>query len=118
MSSDIRLTFDKRLQENLGAADRRFRRAAITTVNSMAPRTENYMKNNAPWTDQTGNARNGLAARAYSSGSEFGIVLFHQVPYGIFLETKFGGRDAIIQPTIDAMSPEVMSRFNRLLERF
>lgn len=118
MSGDIKLTFDKRLQENLGAAEKRFRRAASITVNSMAPRVENYMKNNAPWTDQTGNARNGLAARAYTDGDDYGIVLFHQVPYGIFLETKFGGRDAIIQPTIDAMSPEVMSRFNRLLERF
>lgn len=117
-SFSIGLTFDKELQKNLGAAERRFSRAATIAVNSMAPTTENYMKNNAPWTDRTSNARNGLAARAYGGNGEFGIVLYHQVPYGIWLETKYGGRDAIIQPTIDAMGPEVMARFNRLLERF
>lgn len=117
-SFSIGLTFDKELQKNLGAADRRFQRAANTAATSMAPRVENYMKNNAPWTDRTSNARNGLAARAYSDGSDVGIILYHQVPYGIWLEVKYGGRDAIIQPTIDAMGPEVMSRFNRLLERF
>ena len=83
----------------------------------MAPEVENYMKLNAPWTDQTGNARNGLAARAYEDGDEIGIVLFHQVDYGIWLETRWSGRYAIINPTIDSMGPEVMARFERLLDR-
>lgn len=83
----------------------------------MAPEVESYMKINAPWTDRTSNARNGLAARAYDENDEVGIVLFHQVDYGIWLETRFGGRYAIIDPTIEVMGPKVMARYNRLLER-
>lgn len=83
----------------------------------MAPVVENHMKTTAPWTDRTGNARNGLAARAYAEGDEIGIVLYHQVDYGVYLETRFGGRYAVIQPTIDEMGPVVMARFDRLMER-
>jgi hypothetical protein len=91
--------------------------AAWYIAQYMAPRVENYMKTNAPWKDQTTNARNGLAARAYREGDEIGIVLFHQVPYGIYLETRWGGKYAIIEPTIDVMGPEVMAKYERLLER-
>jgi hypothetical protein len=92
-------------------------RAAHITAQSMAPEVENYMKINAPWTDQTGNARNGLAARAYRDKDEIGIVLYHQVTYGIWLETRFGGKYAIIEPTIQAMSPKIMARYERILDR-
>lgn len=92
-------------------------RAANLAAHAMAPEVENYMKINAPWTDQTGNARNGLAARAFQDRDQIGIVLYHQVPYGIWLETRFGGRYAIVEPTIQAMSPKVMARFERILDR-
>ena len=82
-----------------------------------APRVENYAKTNAPWTDRTGNARNGLAARSYRDGQETGIILYHQVPYGIYLETRWDGRYAIIDPTIAEMGPKVMQSYNRILER-
>jgi hypothetical protein len=91
--------------------------AANLAAQSMAPEVENYMKINAPWQDQTSNARNGLAARAYRDQDEIGIVLYHQVTYGIWLETRFGGKYAIINPTIEAMSPKVMARFERILDR-
>lgn len=111
------LKFSEELRKNLGAAEKKFQRAATLATNSMAPVAENYMKTNAPWQDQTSNARNGLAARAYTDGNEYGIILFHQVPYGIYLETRWSGRYAIINPTIEALGPQVMERFNRILER-
>lgn len=101
----------------LKTAKERTLRAANAAAQSMAPEVENYAKINAPWNDQTGNARNGLAARAYQDRDEVGIVIYHQVSYGIWLETRFGGKNAIIEPTIQAMSPKVMARFDRLLER-
>lgn len=102
---------------SLKTAKERTMKAANIAAQSMAPEVENYMKINAPWDDQTGNARNGLAARAYRDNDEIGIVLYHQVPYGIWLETRFGGKYAIIEPTIQAMSPVVMARFERILDR-
>jgi hypothetical protein len=46
-----------------------------------------------------------------------GIVIGHSVFYGVFLEARWSGRYAIIQPTLDHMGPIVMRSFNRLLDR-
>ena len=105
------------LTPGIQGAKAKMMHAANIAAQSMAPEVENYMKINAPWTDQTSNARNGLAARAYRDRDEIGIVLYHQVTYGIWLETRFGGKYAIIEPTIEAMSPKVMARFERILDR-
>ena len=113
----VKILWDGDLVRNLNHGSEKVQRAAWAAAQSMAPEVENYMKLNAPWTDQTTNARNGLAARAYQEKNETGIVLYHQVSYGIFLETRFGGKYAIINPAIEAMSPKVMNRFERLLER-
>lgn len=58
----------------------------------------NDMRTSAPWTDRTSNARNGLFAKAYVEGGEHGEILYHTVEYGIFLETKFSGRDRVVWP--------------------
>lgn len=108
---------DGGLRSNLRNGPKKLMEAAIITAQRSAPDVENYMKTNAPWTDQTGNARNGLTARPFQEGETVGIVLSHSVPYGIYLEAKWSGRYAIIQPTIDAMGPVVMRRYERLMER-
>jgi hypothetical protein len=105
------------LSRNLHSGPAKIKKAATIIAHRMAPEVESHMKNNAPWTDRTGNARNGLAARAYEAGDEVGIVLYHQVSYGIWLEVRWSGRYAIINPTIDEMGPRVMQQFNNLLER-
>lgn len=109
---------DGGLTDNLKNGPERLMKAARVTAERSAPDVENYMKDNAPWTDRTGNARNGLTARAFDEGDSVGIDLFHSVEYGIYLEARWSGRYAIIQPTIDVMGPVVMRRYNRLLERF
>lgn len=117
-SEYIRIIFrDKGLGRNLKRGEKKVLDAAWIVANQMAPQVENYAKIHAPWTDQTGNARAGLAARPYREGKEVGILVYHQVPYGIWLEVRWSGRYAIINPTIEAMAPEVMAKFNRLLER-
>lgn len=73
------------------------------------PRAETYMRENAPWTDQTGNARAGL--RAQHEKEPFVVhelILYHTMPYGIWLEVRWSGRYAIIAPTLETMGPEVM----------
>ena len=98
--------------------------AIMAALSYEAQNCETFMKQNAPWTDRTGNARQGLKAVAYNftrdsgtraatgqfqkAGTIMGIVLFHQVPYGIYLEASHGLRFRIIVPTINARSPEVM----------
>jgi hypothetical protein len=78
---------------------------------------ESHAKTNAPWTDQTGNARQGLRAEAFRESDNMGIVLYHQVPYGIWLELANGGKYAIIDETIGVMGPQVMASLERILEQ-
>lgn len=103
------------LLDALASGNEKVNDAVMAVLEYKAPEVEAHMKINAPWTDQTGNARQGLAARAYDTGDNKGIVLFHQVPYGIWLEVKHSGRYATILPTIQVMGPEVMKSLENIL---
>lgn len=66
------------------------------------------MKDNAPWEDQTGNARAELQGVViWESPTTFTIMLGHgsTIDYGIWLEVRWGGRYAIIVPTIMQYAP-------------
>lgn len=93
---------------------------------------QDRMRNEAPWTDRTGNARNGLFARAgggsaigpgrnalgqfTSQGSgELFIEAFHTVPYGIFLEVSRGGKYRVIMPTLESEVGPVLQSCSRIL---
>lgn len=88
-------------------------------LEEFAQQCEAYMKLNAPWEDRTGDARSGLSATPDENEAKgnLGIELAHGVEYGVFLEFKFGGRDAIIIPTMEIMGPELMGRVRGLLDR-
>lgn len=84
-------------------------RAGITAAAKLtATRGVTYMRTNAPWNDQTGNARNGLQAKVVVNPRLVAVVFYHSVPYGIWLEVRWGGTYAIIRPTVQAMGPEFM----------
>lgn len=84
---------------------------------------ERYMKHNAPWTDRTTNARNGLTATAQKSGhtilgSTFAIILSHSVTYGIYLEDRrYKSARPIIIPTIHVYGPKVIATLTKILDR-
>lgn len=79
------------------------------------PIAEAALKEKAPWTDRTGNARNGLAARAILGDREHSLVLFHQVPYGVYLETKNGGKYKVIMPVAQDIGKQMMGTINKML---
>lgn len=83
--------------------------AAIThSVAYHATRAVAYARQNAPWTDQTGNARNGLFSTTEHSGKTWRIIVAHSVPYGVWLEVRWNGRYQIIRPTVQHEGPELM----------
>lgn len=85
-----------------------------TAVDYYATRSEAYARTNASWTDRTGNARNGLAAEAEHVQFRYHeIVISHGVPYGIWLETRFQGRNAIIEKTERHITPQLMNLIAR-----
>ena len=92
----------------------RIKRAMVAAANRTAPQAESYMRSNAPWTDRTGNARNGLRAQVVVDTNSVAIVLHHSVPYGIWLEVRWSGRYAIIEPTIQQYAPKFVDMVARL----
>lgn len=74
-------------------------RVALTQFAAMCL---DYARTHHPWTNRTGAAEAGLSTQVEGDGNRIAMALFHTVYYGIFLELKFGGRDAIIMPTLQA----------------
>lgn len=76
-----------------------------------------YARSNAPWEDRTGDARSGLDAEFYGDENAVGITLFHTVDYGPWLEIRWGGKYAIILPTVEAMGPKLLDRMQRMMDK-
>lgn len=72
------------------------------------PRAENFARTNASWVDRTGNARNGLRAQHFKVPMVVHrLVIYHTMPYGLWLEVRWSGRYAIIGPTMLHISPQL-----------
>jgi hypothetical protein len=80
-----------------------------------AAEAEAWMKTNAPWKDQTGNARQGLYATPEHVADMLSVVeLGHGVYYGLVLEYKNRGQYAIVWPAYDHWGPIMMDRLRYL----
>lgn len=97
------------LSTNLQNAPDRVLKAVGDATKYQARKSENFMRSNAPWTDRTANARNGLKAIPFQDGSQFTIVLAHSMPYGIWLEVRWSGKYGIIPQAIRQGGQELMS---------
>jgi hypothetical protein len=81
-------------------------------------RAESFARQNAPWTDRTGNARNGLFAKHDSVPMvEHRLTVYHTMPYGYWLELRWSGRYAIIGPTIINTAPELAQMVTAVVSR-
>jgi hypothetical protein len=106
----ISKSFHDDITVQLEALDLHMRAQLHTILEYHATRAQSSMRQNAPWRDQTGNARNGLFATVQDEARGGGsIVLYHSVAYGIYLETRWAGRYAIILPTIQTEGRLVMT---------
>lgn len=82
------------------------------------PGIRSQAKTNAPWQDDTGNARNGLNAEAsVPSKNTYVLTLYGSVKYQTWLEVRFAGKYAIIMPTVRSYAPKVIASMHKLLER-
>lgn len=92
-------------------------KAVAAVVEYHAPQVENFMKVNAPWTDRTTNARNGLRATPVHGIDRHAIVAYHTMDYGFWLSVKNAGKFDIILPTIQIQGRAVMLTLRGLLGR-
>jgi len=93
-----------------------YQAAVGVVVDRQAGKAETYMRQNAPWTDQTSNARNGLRAFAGHTKRTHSLTLSHGVPYGISLEVRHSGRYSIIVPSLKVQGDQIMSTLKKLME--
>jgi hypothetical protein len=93
--------------------------AAVTAVfEYYATRAESAMRQGARWQDQTGNARAGLGVTAvHIPGVRHELVLFHGMPYGIWLEIRWSGKYAIIGPVMQATAVQMTSTLITAINR-
>jgi len=99
---------------NLDAWDRRMRAATFALAQNWAGKLEREMKEKAPWTDRTGNARAGLYGTAEWDGNDVVIRIGHTVDYGVYLELARDGLYAIVKPTQQANKANLLRDFREL----
>lgn len=115
--ADTKFRLTGNLVHNLNTMDAKNKAAVVAAANYVAPEAQSYMKSNAPWTDRTGNARNGLSTKVVVSAKSVAIVLYHKVPYGVYLETRWNGKWGIIRDTMAAVGPRFVEVVGRMLFR-
>lgn len=69
---------------------------------------ETYARANAPWKDNTGNARAGLFAQHDSEPMvKHQLTVYGTMPYTFWLEVRWSGKYAIIGPTLYEIAPHL-----------
>lgn len=105
----------RQVKLNLDKMNKRVELHLAGAVDFQATRSEFFMKNSAPWTDRTGNARSGLFTATKKEGKKYFILLSHTASYGIWLEVRFSGRYAIIVPALEDVVQELPKLIRKVL---
>lgn len=105
---------DDSLSRNLNGMGDRLDNMIAMSTDFQATRAEARMREAAPWTDQTSNARNGLSAGTeHKPRKSHTIILSHGVSYGFWLEVRYAGRNAVVMPTAASIGKELMEMIGR-----
>lgn len=69
---------------------------------------ETHARTNAPWQDNTGNARAGLFAQHDAEHMvRHSLTIYGTMPYTFWLEVRWSGKYAIIGPTMVHIAPQM-----------
>ena len=101
---------------NFKEVEKKVKAAIGLYADTAAKRMEGEAKINAPWTDRTGNARNSIRGDFDWQGSKAVITLSGNMDYSVWLELAHGKKYAILKPTIDKNTPEILRGYQRLVK--
>lgn len=79
-------------------------------MNQIAREMVEYAQANHPWENRTGAAEAGLQAQVIKQGPTAWTILLGHGPdiyYGLWLEVRWGGKFAIILPTLQYFAPRL-----------
>lgn len=118
-SGSVEFTGIDKLAQAMGQHDRAVQRVILGQFKFAEGEATTYAKQNAPWTDRTGNARAGLHSETLvgPGATSFELIVAGSVFYQIFLETRFSGKYAIIMPTINYIGALLMNRIQSSLSK-
>lgn len=105
---------DDEFKRRMAQYARDAKQAVVSLADRWKPEIVIYAKENAPWTDQTANARQSLYAYVESADGKVIIWLSHGMPYGVWLELRNQGRYAIIMQSLEAHYQPIMDSYRRL----
>ena len=92
--------------------------ALVAVAQRSADLMQNDARNNAPWTDRTGNARSGLFGTAEADFARHVVTIYLShgalINYGVYLELAHGGRFSILMRTIESHLPELQSMLDEI----
>lgn len=114
MSGKTTIEWSGDLTDKLNQFGPRIKRAMVAAAKVIEPQAIAYMRSNATWTDRSGNARAGLNVETEVSTNRVTMYLYHQVPYGPWLELRWSGRYQIINPTIEVFAPKLIQLVSEL----
>jgi hypothetical protein len=97
------------LVKALDVYESRVMQAVASVAAYFEPVLESHAKATAPWEDQTSNARQTLFSASELAETVVRLYLSHGMEYGVYLELKYGGRYAVILPTLQAHYGQVGS---------
>ena len=81
-----------------------------------AAKLEKHAKTDAPWTDRTALARQTIAGVADWAGSSFRVGVAGNMNYNVYLEYCNEGRYAVLWPTINRMSAEILQGMQHIIK--
>lgn len=92
--------------------------ALTMLLQTAATKMESWAKDNAPWTDRSGAARQRLKGDVFWENPRIvSVAIMHQVDYGIWLELAHERKYAILEKALDANKVEIMSAVATLLKK-
>ena len=100
---------------NLHEWEDKVRDAMLELAKDNAQEAENTARANRRWTDQTGQAAQGLKGTAEKQHGGVRMVLAHTVQHGVYLELAHGRRFAIIEETLRQQALKMQRDLKELL---
>jgi hypothetical protein len=114
MSNDI--TFDiSDVLNGLANLNTRSKATLAVYAETVAKDFESYAKQNRPWTDRTGRARQGLTGYIKSIPNGYRVIIAHTVDYGLWLEMAKNKKYAILEPTVRLKGSSAVKGMNKLI---
>ncbi|MDI6617896.1 MAG: hypothetical protein QME45_04350 [Clostridiales bacterium] len=101
---------------DLNGAANKIKAALKLYADTAAKKLEAEAKSNAPWTDRTGHARQGLNGSSGWDANKLKVVLSGGMEYSVYLELAHEKKYAILEPTIQKNAKAILEGYQKLVK--